>query len=34
MAEPIGSRLRKAWNVFRNKEEEDASYWTTDVGPA
>lgn len=34
MAEPIGSRLRKAWNVFRNKEEEDASYWTTDTGPA
>lgn len=34
MAEPIGSRLRKAWNVFRNKEEEDASYWTTDIGPA
>lgn len=34
MAEPIGSRLRKAWNVFRNKEEEDASYWTNDVGPA
>lgn len=34
MAEPIGSRLRKAWNVFRNKEEEDASYWTNDIGPA
>ena len=34
MAEPIGSRLRKAWNVFRNKEEEAASYWTTDTGPA
>lgn len=34
MAEPIGSRLRKAWNVFRNKEQEDASYWTTDTGPA
>ena len=34
MAEPIGSRLRKAWNVFRNKEEEAASYWTTDIGPA
>ena len=34
MAEPIGSRLRKAWNVFRNKEEEVASYWTTDIGPA
>ena len=34
MAEPIGSRLRKAWNVFRNKEEEDASYWPKDIGPA
>ena len=34
MAEPIRSRLKKAWNVFRNKEEEDASYWTTDTGPA
>ena len=34
MAEPIGSRLRKAWNVFRNKEQEDASYWPTDFGPA
>lgn len=34
MAEPIRSRLRKAWNVFRNKEEEDASYWTNDIGPA
>ena len=34
MAEPIGPRLRKAWNVFRNREEEDASYWTTDTGPA
>lgn len=34
MAEPIGSRLRKAWNVFRKREEEDASYWTTDIGPA
>lgn len=34
MAEPIGSRLRKAWNVFRSKEEEAASYWTTDTGPS
>jgi hypothetical protein len=34
MAEPIGARLKKAWNVFRNKEQEDASYWTTDTGPA
>lgn len=34
MAEPIGSRLRKAWNVFRNRNQEDASYWTTDSGPA
>lgn len=34
MAEPIGSRLRKAWNVFRKREEEDASYWTVDTGPA
>ena len=34
MAEPIGARLKKAWNVFRNKEEEAASYWTNDVGPA
>ena len=33
MAEPIGSRLRKAWNVFRNRNQEDASYWTTDSGP-
>lgn len=34
MAEPIGSRLRKAWNVFRNREQEDASYWPKDIGPA
>lgn len=34
MAEPIGSRLRKAWNVFRKREEEDASYWPVDAGPA
>jgi len=34
MAEPIGSRLKKAWNVFRKKEEEDASYWPVDTGPA
>lgn len=34
MAEPIGSRLKKAWNVFRNREEEDASYWPKDIGPA
>ena len=34
MAEPIGARLKKAWNVFRKREEEDASYWPTDTGPA
>ena len=34
MAEPIGSRFRKAWNVFRRKEKEDASFWPIDSGPA
>ena len=34
MAEPIMARLKKAWNVFRKAEEEDASYWPADAGPA
>jgi hypothetical protein len=32
MAIPIGSRLKKAWNAFLNKEQEDASYEYKDYG--
>lgn len=34
MAEPIMARLKRALNVFRKAEEEDASYWPADAGPA
>lgn len=33
MAIPIRDRLRKALNVFREKEEEASNYWVNDVGP-
>lgn len=34
MADSWTSRLKKAWDVFRSKEKEDASYNIWDVGPS
>ena len=34
MADSWTSRLKKAWDLFRNKEKEDASYGVWDVGPS
>ena len=34
MADSWTSRLKKAWDVFRSKEREDASYNIWDIGPS
>lgn len=34
MADSWTSRLKKAWDVFRNNEKEDASYNIWDIGPS
>lgn len=34
MADSWTSRLKKAWDVFRSKEKEDASYNIWDIGPS